>query len=53
VFSSGTEKVSSPTTPTGGQEDPISTAGPIALWKNPQKNAAKKTTSERMNKIIP
>jgi len=53
VFSSGIEKASNPTTPTGGQQDPSSTAGPIALWKNPQKNAAKKTTSDKINKIMP
>lgn len=53
VFRSGTEKVSRPTTPTGGQQEPSSTAGPIELWKKPQKKAAKKQTSERMNKIIP
>jgi hypothetical protein len=53
VFSRGTENVSSPTTPTGGQEDPSSTAGPIDAWKNPQKKAAKKQTSDKMNKIMP
>ena len=45
--------MSNPTTPTGGQEDPSSTAGPIDLWKNAQKKAPKKQTSERINKIIP
>lgn len=53
MFSSGTEKASRPTTPTGGQQDPISTLGAIAAWKNPQKKAPKKQTSERINKIIP
>lgn len=47
------EKASRPTIPTGGQEDPRSTAGPIALWKNPQKKAAKKTASDKINKITP
>jgi hypothetical protein len=53
VLRSGTEKASNPTMPTGGQVEPNSTAGPIELWKNPQKKAPKKTTSERINKIIP
>jgi len=53
VLSRGTEKASRPTTPTGGQEDPSSTAGPMALWKNPQKNAAKKQASDRIKRIIP
>lgn len=53
VLSSGTEKASSPTTPTGGQQEPISTLGPMAAWKNPQKKAPKKHTSDKINKIIP
>lgn len=53
VLRSGIEKASKPTTPTGGQEEPKSTAGPRALWKNPQKNAEKNTTSDTMNKIMP
>jgi len=50
---SGIEKASRPTIPTGGQEEPKSTAGPRALWKNPQKNAEKKQTSDTINKIMP
>ena len=53
VLSSGVEKASRPTIPTGGQEDPRSTAGLRALWKNPQKNAKKKQASDTINRIMP
>ena len=53
MFRRGTENASSATSPTGGQHEPISTFGPMAAWKNPQKKAAKKQTSDKINKIIP
>jgi hypothetical protein len=53
VFRRGIEKASSLKTPTGGHEDPKSVAGPKDLWKNPQKNAAKKQASDKMKRIIP
>lgn len=39
--------------PTGGQQQPSSVVGASLLWKNAQKNAKKKHTSERMNRSIP
>lgn len=39
--------------PTGGQQHPSSGVGASLLWKNAQKNAKKKQTSERINRIIP
>jgi hypothetical protein len=37
----------------GGQQHPSSGVGARLLWKNAQKKAAKKQTSDRMNSIIP
>jgi hypothetical protein len=42
-----------PVTPIGGHIAPNSTAGANALWKNPQKNDAKNTTSDNINNNIP
>jgi len=53
VFSSGTRKGFSGVIPVGGQVTPISTVGARLLWKNAQKNAKKKQTSDVMNRIIP
>lgn len=39
--------------PIGGQQQPSSGVGARLLWKNAQKKAKKKHTSDRMNKIIP
>jgi hypothetical protein len=39
--------------PIGGQQQPSSGVGASLLWKNAQKNAKKKQTSDRMNRIIP
>lgn len=39
--------------PTGGQQQPSSGVGASLLWKNAQKKAKKKHTSDRMNRIIP
>jgi hypothetical protein len=39
--------------PIGGQQHPISGVGDRLLWKNAQKNAKKKHTSDKMNRIIP
>jgi len=53
VFSSGTLNGFRGVMPTGGQQHPSSGVGASLLWKNAQKNAAKKHTSDRMNRIIP
>ena len=53
VFSSGTLNGFRAMIPVGGQVHPISGVGFAELWKNAQKNAAKKHTSEVINKIIP
>lgn len=53
VFSRGTLKGLIGVSPVGGQEHPSSAVGASLLWKNDQKNAKKKHTSEIMNKIIP
>lgn len=37
----------------GGQQHPSSGVGASLLWKNAQKNAKKKHTSDRINRIIP
>lgn len=37
----------------GGHVDPSSIVGDRLLWKNAQKNDAKNSTSEMMNRIIP
>jgi hypothetical protein len=39
--------------PTGGQQQPNSGVGASLLWKNAQKKAKKKHTSDRINRIIP
>lgn len=39
--------------PVGGQETPSSIVGARLLWKNAQKNAKKKHTSEVMKSIMP
>ena len=53
VFKSGTSNGSKTSIPTGGQIDPTLISGPRAQWKNPQKNDAKKQTSDRINNSIP
>jgi len=53
VFNSGIEKGLIGSIPAGGQVQPISGVGANLLWKNAQKNAKKKQTSERINKTIP
>lgn len=53
VFNNGTSKAFNGVIPTGGHTLPISTVGTNALWKNPQKNEKKKTTSVKMNSNIP
>ena len=53
VFRSGTLNGFSGCTPTGGQQHPSSGVGARLLWKKAQKNAKKKQTSDRMNRIIP
>lgn len=37
----------------GGHADPSSIVGERLLWKNAQKNDAKNSTSEIINRIIP
>jgi hypothetical protein len=39
--------------PTGGQQHPTSGVGANLLWKNAQKNAMKKHTSDKINNSIP
>jgi len=53
VFSSGTEYGFRGLMPVGGHLHPISGVGDSLLWKNAQKNAKKKSTSDVINKIIP
>jgi len=53
VFSSGTRNGFRGVIPVGGQVTPISTVGARLLWKNAQKKAKKKQTSEVINKIMP
>jgi len=53
VLRRGTEKVSRATMPTGGQQQPSSTAGLRELWKKAQKKAPKKQTSDKMKRIMP
>lgn len=53
VFSSGTLNGFNGVTPVGGHEHPISGVGSSLLWKNAQKNAEKKQTSDKMNSSIP
>jgi len=53
VFSRGIENGFNGLIPTGGQQQPNSGVGESLLWKNAQKNAKKKHTSETMNNNIP
>lgn len=53
VFRSGTLNGLIGVIPTGGQQQPSSGVGARLLWKNAQKNAKKKHTSDKINKIIP
>jgi hypothetical protein len=53
VFSKGTLNGLSGVMPAGGQQHPNSGVGDKLLWKNAQKNAKKKSTSEVINRIIP
>lgn len=53
VFSSGTLNGFKGVIPVGGQQHPNSGVGDKLLWKNAQKNAKKKSTSEVINRIIP
>jgi hypothetical protein len=53
VFNRGTLKGLMGVIPTGGQQQPSSGVGAKLLWKNAQKNAKKKHTSDRMNRIMP
>lgn len=53
VFNKGIAKGFSAVTPVGGQLQPNSGAGANLLWKNAQKNAKKKRTSEAMKRIMP
>lgn len=53
VFRSGTLNALIGVIPTGGQQHPNSGDGASLLWKNAQKNAKKKQTSDTMNRIIP
>ena len=53
MFSNGTPQGDSGLIPVGGHLFPSSTAGANLLWKNAQKNAKKKHTSDTMNSTIP
>lgn len=53
VFSRGTLNGLIGVTPIGGQQHPSSVAGAILLWKNAQKKAKKKHTSDKINSSIP
>jgi hypothetical protein len=53
VLSKGIEKGSMGSTPMGGQISPVSMLGHKLKWKNPQKKARKKKTSDIMNHPIP
>lgn len=53
VFSRGILKGLMGVIPIGGQQQPNSGVGASLLWKNAQKNAKKKQTSDKINKIIP
>lgn len=53
VFRSGTLNGLIGVTPIGGQQQPNSGVGASLLWKKAQKNAKKKHTSDKMNRIIP
>lgn len=53
VLRSGTLNGFRAVTPVGGHEQPMSGVGLEDLWKNAQKNAAKKHTSDKINSSIP
>jgi hypothetical protein len=53
VFSNGTLNGFNVLIPTGGQQHPSSGVGANLLWKNAQKNAKKKHTSDKINNSIP
>lgn len=53
VFRSGILKGLIVVIPIGGQQHPSSGVGARLLWKNAQKKAKKKQTSDKINKIIP
>lgn len=53
VFRIGIWKGLSVLIPDGGHIRPLSNKGFILLWKKVQKNALKKSTSEKINRIIP
>lgn len=53
VLRSGTENGFKGWIPGGGHVQEICGVGARLLWKNPQKNAKKNITSERINRIIP
>ena len=53
MFKRGTRNGLRGVIPVGGQVTPISTDGASLLWKNAQKKAKKKHTSEVMKRIIP
>lgn len=53
VLRRGTENGLMGVIPAGGQVEPSSGVGASLLWKNAQKNAKKKRTSDAMNRIIP
>jgi hypothetical protein len=53
VFRRGTLNGFSGLIPTGGQQHPSSGVADILLWKNAQKKAKKKSTSDVINRIIP
>jgi hypothetical protein len=53
VFSSGTLNGFNVVIPAGGQQQPSSGVGASLLWKNAQKKAKKKHTSDKINSNIP
>lgn len=53
VFRRGTLNGFRGVIPIGGQQHPSSGVGARLLWKNAQKKAAKKHTSDKINSIIP
>ena len=53
VFNNGTENGFRGSTPSGGQQTPISTAGDKLLWKKAQKKDTKKKISDTMNNRNP
>ena len=53
MFSSGILNGLMGVIPIGGQQHPSSGVGASLLWKNAQKKAKKKHTSDKINNIIP